>query len=42
MEDDGIDFAERMKEIHQELLKLQTESNELMDAISQNMKEMGL
>ena len=42
VEDDGIDFAERMKEIHQELLKLQTESNELMDAISQNMKEMGI
>ncbi len=41
-EDDGIDFAKRMKEIHTELLKLQAESNELMDTISQNMKEMGL
>ena len=42
VEDDGVDFAERMKEIHSELLSLQAESNELMDAISKNMKEMGL
>lgn len=42
VEDDGVDFEERMAEIHQELLSLQVESNELMDAISQNMKEMGL
>ena len=42
VEDDGIDFAERMAEIHRELLSLQAESNELMDTISQNMKEMGL
>ena len=42
VEDDGVDFEERMTEIHQELLSLQAESNELMDAISQNMKEMGL
>lgn len=42
VEDDGVDFAERMKEIHKELLELQAESNELMDAISRNMKEMGL
>ena len=41
-EDDGVDFAERMAEIHKELLELQAESNELMAAISQNMKEMGL
>lgn len=41
-EDDGIDFAERMAEIHKELLVLQAESNELMDTISQNMKEIGL
>lgn len=41
-EDDGVDFAERMAEIHRELLELQTESNELMDVISRNMKEMGL
>lgn len=42
VEDDGVDFEERMAEIHRELLSLQAESNELMDAISQNMKEMGL
>lgn len=42
VEDDGVDFAQRMGEIHQELLKLQAESNELMDTISKNMKEMGL
>ena len=41
-EDDGVDFALRMGEIHQELLKLQAESNELMNTISKNMKEMGL
>ena len=42
IEDDGVDFKERMAEIHQELLALQAESNELMDAISRNLKEMGL
>ena len=42
MEDDGVDFAERMAEIHQELLSLQAESNDLMDSISKNMREMGL
>ena len=42
VEDDGVDFHERMKEIHEELLKLQDESNRLMATISQNMKEMGL
>ena len=41
-EDDGVDFALRMAEIHQELLTLQAESNALMDTISKNMKEMGL
>ena len=41
-EDDGVDFAQRMKEIHQELLELQKESNRLMDTISENMREMGL
>lgn len=40
--DDGVDFEERMAEIHRELLSLQSESNDLMDTISQNMKEMGL
>ncbi len=42
VEDDGIDFASRMAEIHNELLTLQAESNELMVTISKNMKEMGL
>ena len=38
VEDDGVDFAQRMGEIHDELLKLQAESNELMQAISKNME----
>ncbi len=42
VEDDGVDFHERMKEIHNELLTLQAESNTLMETISKNMKEMGL
>lgn len=42
VEDDGVDFEERMAEIHRELLSLQAESNDLMDTISANMKEMGL
>lgn len=42
VEDDGVDFHERMKEIHIELLQLQDESNQLMASISQNLKEMGL
>ena len=40
--DDGVDFAQRMKEIHAELLSLQAETNALMETISQNMKEMGI
>lgn len=42
VEDDGVDFEQRMKEIHQELLVLQKESNDLMETISKNLKEMGL
>lgn len=42
VEDDGVDFEERMAEIHRELLALQAESNDLMDTISRNMQEMGL
>ena len=42
VEDDGVDFEQRMKEIHQELLTLQKESNDLMETISRNLKEMGL
>lgn len=41
-EDDGVDFAQRMGEIHRELLELQEESNALMETISKNLKEMGL
>lgn len=42
VEDDGVDFAERMKEIHSELLSLQAESNALMETISKNMEELGI
>lgn len=42
VEDDGVNFEERMVEIHEELLVLQQESNVLMETISKNMKEMGL
>ena len=42
VEDDGVDFATRMAEIHSELITLQAESNELMETISKNMKGMGL
>lgn len=41
-EDDGVDFTERMTDIHKELLQLQQESDTLMDTISTNLKEMGL
>lgn len=40
--DDGIDFHERMGEIHAELLRLQSESDELMATISRNFEELGL
>ena len=40
--DDGVNFKQRMTEIHRELLTLQAESNNLMETISKNMKEMGL
>lgn len=42
VEDDGVDFEERMKEIHKELVELQAESNDLMDTISKNLEKMGL
>ena len=42
VEDDGVDFAQRMGEIHRELLDLQMESNKLMETISKNWEEMGL
>ena len=41
-EDDGVDFHQRMTEIHQELISLQAESNRLMETISKNWGEMGL
>ena len=41
-EDDGVDFVQRMGEIHRELRELQKESNELMETISRNWEEMGL
>ena len=40
--DDGVDFQERMREIHAELRELQAKSNELMETITANMEEMGL
>ena len=39
---DDTDFAERMREIHKELLTLQDESNQLMKTISENFEGMGL
>ena len=42
VEDDGVDFAERMAEIHEELLALQSESISLMGTISKNMEELGI
>ena len=41
-EDDGVDFHERMTEIHKELRSLQEESNRQMETISKNWEEMGL
>lgn len=41
-EDDGVDFHERMTEIHKELLSLQEESNRLMGTILKNWEELGL
>ena len=40
VEDDGVDFAQRMTEIHKELIALQEESNELMSVISKNLEEL--
>ncbi len=42
VEDDGVNFSERMAEMHQELLSLQAQSNELMDTITDNFKDLGL
>ena len=42
IEDDGVDFYQRMNEIKNNLNELQTDSNSLMRTISQVMKEMGV
>ena len=39
-EDDGVDFHERMNEIHEELKKLNEEANELMQDILKGWEEM--
>lgn len=39
--DDGVDFQVRMTEIHAELVRLQAESNALMETISKNWEEIG-
>ena len=39
---DGVNFEKRMTEIHRDLLSLQEQNNNLMQTISQNLKEMGL
>ena len=41
-EDDGVDFGERMKEIHGELAKLNAEANALMEKITANLSELGV
>lgn len=41
-EDDGVDFASRMKEIHEELLRLNKEANGLMKEINENFKGLEL
>ena len=41
VEDDGVDFEQRMREIHEELVRLQGESNRLMEEISRNWGKMG-
>ena len=42
VEDDGVDFNQRMREIHEELLTLQARSNELMETISKNLEGLGI
>ena len=42
VEDDGVDFRERMSEIHEELKRLQAEGNDLMAQIDRNFQELGL
>lgn len=42
VEDDGVDFHERMGEIKAELSRLQAESNDLIATINRNFRELGL
>ena len=42
VEDEETDFAQRMQQIHLELLSLHEESNVLMQTISDSIKELGL
>lgn len=42
IKEDDENFEERMVEIHQELLTLQTEANRLMDTISSNFEGLGI
>jgi len=42
VEDDGVDFKQRMVEIHAELRALQAQSDELMETISKNLEGLGL
>ena len=42
VEDDGVDFHERMGEIHAELLELQRQVDDLMAIIDRNFQELGL
>ena len=42
VEEDGVDFHERMGEIHAELLELQRQGNDLMAIIDRNFQELGL
>ena len=40
VEDDGVDFHERMSEIHSELAKLNKEANTLMSEIQKAWEEL--
>lgn len=42
VEDDGVNFTDRMRDIQTELLELQAQSNALMSTITQNFKDLGL
>lgn len=42
VEDDGVDFNERMAEIHKELLRLNGEANGLMKEINENFTVLGV